>query len=55
MTSLAAMQCVERGDIKLDDDIAALLPELARLKILQGFDDDGQPILRKRENIITLR
>ena len=55
MTSIAAMQCVERGEIMLDDDVAELLPELARIEILTGFDEDGQPILKKRQDIITLR
>ncbi len=56
MTSIAAMQCIERGQIKLDDDVAELLPELASAGILTGFNEDtGEPIIKKRENTITLR
>ena len=55
MTSIAAMQCIERGEIMLDDDVAKLLPELARIEILTGFDEDGKPILKKRENVMTLK
>ena len=55
MTSIAAMQCVERGEIRLNDDVAELLPELARIEMLTGFDENGQPILKNRENTITLR
>ncbi|CAD6593349.1 MAG: hypothetical protein ASARMPRED_007426 [Alectoria sarmentosa] len=56
LTSIAAMQCVERGIIKLDTDIAEILPELAAQGILTGFDEaTGEPIINKRQNTITLR
>lgn len=55
LTSVAAMQCVERGLWKLDDDIAPILPELAKLEILTGFDAAGKPITTQRKNPITLR
>ena len=55
MTSIAALQCVERGQIGLNDDVAPILPELATLKILTDFDDAGEPILKERQNAITLR
>jgi CubicO group peptidase (beta-lactamase class C family) len=51
------MQCVERGLIKLDDDITTVLPEWKDAVILTGFDEnnDGKPILVKAKNPITLR
>ena len=56
MTSIAALQCIERGLIKLEDDIAEILPELAKLRILSGFHDhSGEPIIKNRVNPITLR
>jgi CubicO group peptidase (beta-lactamase class C family) len=56
ITTIAALQCVERGQIGLDDDVAGFLPELARLEILTGMDSaTGKPMLKKRENKITLR
>lgn len=56
VTSIAVLQCVERGLIKLDDDVAGYLPELAALEILTGFDPEtNEPILKKRERTITLR
>jgi CubicO group peptidase (beta-lactamase class C family) len=59
MGTIAAMQCVERGQLKLDDDISAILPELGELKILKGFEEgpDGKdkPILVKNTKAITLR
>ena len=55
LTTIAALQCVERGIITLDEDTAAYLPELARQKILTSFDEAGEPVLVERRNPITLR
>ena len=56
MTSIAAMQCVERGLVTLDTDVAEILPELAAQGILTGFDEEtGEPLLNERQNAITLR
>ena len=56
MTSIAAMQCVERGLVTLDTDVAEILPELAAQGILTSFDEGtGEPIIDKRQNTINLR
>ena len=56
MTSIAAMQCVERGLVTLDTDVAEILPELAAQGILTGFDEaTGEPIINERQNMINLR
>ncbi|KAK8014205.1 hypothetical protein PG990_007501 [Apiospora arundinis] len=55
MTSIAVLQLVERGVVKLDDDVAPLLPALARQPILDGFKEDGTPITKERTGPITLR
>jgi len=55
MTSISALQCVEKGLVQLDDDVAKHLPELAELDILTGFDSEGKPKTVKRKNPITLR
>ena len=56
MTSIAAMQCVERGLVALETNVAEVLPELAAQGILTGFDEaSGQPIIQKRQKTITLR
>ncbi|KAI2628211.1 beta-lactamase/transpeptidase-like protein [Xylaria nigripes] len=59
MTKLAMavsmLQLVERGLIKLEDDLSEMLPELAALPVLRGFDDDGVPILEPHGRAITLR
>ncbi|KAE8387975.1 beta-lactamase/transpeptidase-like protein [Aspergillus alliaceus] len=55
MTSIAALQLVERGLIGLDEDAGPLLLDLAQIKILTGWNEDGTPLLRERKNQITLR
>ncbi|EER29926.1 hypothetical protein CPC735_012440 [Coccidioides posadasii C735 delta SOWgp] len=55
MTSIAVLQCVERGLIQLDDDVAQILPDLAALENLEGHNSDTREwILRKRKNAINL-
>ncbi|OIW30087.1 putative D-aminoacylase, partial [Coniochaeta ligniaria NRRL 30616] len=56
MTAIAALQCVERGLLSLDDDISTVLPEWKEREILRGFDETtGEPILNKTEGKISLR
>jgi len=55
MTSIAALQCVERGQIKLDDAVSKVLPELKDLEIITGFAEDGSLTYQKAKNSITLR
>jgi CubicO group peptidase (beta-lactamase class C family) len=49
------MQLVERGKLSLDGEIAAVLPELGRVRVLTGFDANGQPQFRSAKRAITLR
>jgi methyl acetate hydrolase len=55
VTGVAAMQCVERGLLSLDQPAGEIMPELAELQVLDGFDADGKPILRPARRKITLR
>ena len=55
ITAAAAMKLVEDGRLRLDDPIAAVLPALADVKVLDGFDDAGAPRLRPAARPITLR
>ena len=55
VTSTAAMQLVERGKLALDAPIADVLPELRSPKVLEGFDESGEPRLRPAARPITLR
>ncbi len=55
VTCAAAMQLVEQGKLALDEPISKLLPDLASPQVLEGFDADGEPILRPASRPITLR
>jgi CubicO group peptidase (beta-lactamase class C family) len=54
ITSVAAMQLVERGKLALDAPIAAVLPHLAAPMVLEGFQGP-MPALRPAARPITLR
>ncbi|PHY05362.1 MAG: 1,4-butanediol diacrylate esterase [Alcaligenaceae bacterium] len=51
----AAMQLVEQGKLTLDEPAAKILPELAEVKLLTGWDAAGKPLLRSPTTQITLR
>lgn len=56
MTTIAAMQCIEKGLFTLDEDITRLLPEYKDIDILAGFDKDTKaPILEKNTTTLTMR
>src|SRR5947209_1986259 len=55
VTTAGAMQLVEQGKLQLDEPIGPLIPELASLRVLDGFDESGAPKLRPAKNQITLR
>ena len=54
VTSVAAMQLVEQGRVGLDQPLGAVVPKLANLQVLEGFGEDGQPILRPARREVTL-
>lgn len=55
ITSIAALQLVEQGRIGLDEPVGAIVPEMAEVKVLDGFDEQGEPRLRAPLRPITLR
>ena len=55
LTSVAAMQLVERGKLALDEPAERVDPTLASQQVLTGFDEKGAPQLRAAEKPITLR
>jgi methyl acetate hydrolase len=55
LTSVAALQLVERGKLKLDEPAGVIDPSLASLQILVGFDAKGVPQLRPAQKPVTLR
>ena len=52
LTSIAAMQIVEKGLISLEDDVSSYIPELAKQPVLKGFDSSEAPITAERKNPI---
>src|SRR5262249_40467726 len=54
-TTVAAMQMVEQGKLKLDQPASEILPDLASAQVLEGFDAAGAPRLRPAKRPITLR
>lgn len=55
LTSVAAVQCVERGLLDLDTPAAEVLPAIGELGVLTGFDAGGRPLTRTPRRPITLR
>ncbi|MEL6982835.1 MAG: serine hydrolase domain-containing protein [Actinomycetota bacterium] len=55
ITGAAAMQMVEQGKLDLDTPAGDVCPDLHQVTVLDGFDDDGQPVTRALATPITLR
>lgn len=55
VTTVAALQCVERGLLDLDAPAARVCPEIGALKVRERFNDDGTQVLRAPRSPITLR
>jgi CubicO group peptidase (beta-lactamase class C family) len=55
LTGLAMMMLYEEGKWRLDDPISRHLPELARLKVYTGKNDDGTPKLEDAKRPMTMR
>src|SRR5438445_7439381 len=55
VTSVAAMQLVEQGKLKLDNPVPGIDPALGSPQVLDGFDASGVQKLRPAKRPITLR
>jgi CubicO group peptidase (beta-lactamase class C family) len=55
LTSVGAMQLVERGLLKLDEPLGVTVPELRDRQILAGFEADGTPHLHLARTPIALK
>ena len=55
IASVAAMQLVEQGKLKLEEPVPGIDPALASPQVLEGFDASGTPKLRPAKRPITLR
>jgi len=55
ITSVAAMQLVEQGKLKLEEPVPNIDPALGSPQVLEGFDAASAPRLRPAKRPITLR
>jgi CubicO group peptidase (beta-lactamase class C family) len=55
ITAIAAMQLVEKRKIGLETTVGRIIPHLARIKVIAGFDAAGEPILRAPKRPLTFR
>jgi CubicO group peptidase (beta-lactamase class C family) len=55
ITATSCMQLVEQGRIDLDAPASMLMPALAAPRVLEGFDAEGEPVLRPARGTVTLR
>jgi CubicO group peptidase (beta-lactamase class C family) len=55
VTGVALMQLWEQGKFRLDDPVAKYIPELANVKVYEGTDASGRPVLAPAERRMTIR
>ena len=55
ITAAAVMQLVEAGKLALERPAADVVPELAGVRVLEGFDGAGKPRLRAPKRPLSLR
>ena len=55
ITGAAAMQLVEQNKLDLDAPAGDIIPWLNEVQVLDGFDADGEPLLRAPKSVVTLR
>jgi methyl acetate hydrolase len=54
VTSVAALQLMEQGKLKLDDLVEKYVPKIKNLQVLDGFDDKGEPKYRAPKTKATI-
>lgn len=55
ITGTTVLQCVEEGLVDLEAPASEYVPELADIKVIDGFDAAGEPVLRNPVRPITTR
>ncbi|WP_316225071.1 MULTISPECIES: serine hydrolase domain-containing protein [unclassified Bradyrhizobium] len=55
ITGTAVLQLVEEGRLDLDAPAKRYAPEIGKLQVIDGFDAEGEPILRAPKRDITTR
>jgi methyl acetate hydrolase len=54
VASAGALQLIERGELRLDQEVASIIPEFGEIKVLDGFDGD-RPRLRDPKRPATVQ
>ncbi len=54
ITTVAVLQLVEQGKVRLEEPVARHLPQLEHLEVLEGFDAAGKPKFRAARIPVTL-
>ena len=54
LTTVGALQLIERGQLGFDQEVASILPDFGHLQVLEGFDGD-RPLLRPPARQATVR
>jgi methyl acetate hydrolase len=55
ITGTAALQLLEEGKLDLDAPAKNYAPDVAKLQVIESFDDEGEPRLRAPKREITTR
>ena len=55
ITGTAVLQLVEEGKLDLDAPARNYAPEIGKLKVIEGFDESGEPKLRDPKRDVTTR
>ena len=55
ITATAALQLVEEGRLDLDAPARDYAPDIGRLQVIEGFDDNGEPRLRAPKRPVTTK
>jgi methyl acetate hydrolase len=53
-TTVAALQLVEQGKLGLNDPVEKFVPAMKEIKVIEGFGEDGKPILREPKTKATV-
>jgi CubicO group peptidase (beta-lactamase class C family) len=54
ITTIAVLQCVEKGLFTLDEDVSRIVSEVGKTQVLTGFDENDKPQYEDKNQTITL-
>ncbi|WP_207483971.1 serine hydrolase domain-containing protein [Arenibaculum pallidiluteum] len=55
ITGTAVLQLVEEGRLDLDAPASTYAPDIGRIQVIEGFDENGEPRLRAPRRAVTTR